>query len=276
MSFSPIRRCTLALNDRSRTRIGSFSRTQGVSSRSRRGQGVVAVKRQAPLVLRPVGDTPQLFGKNSGQIPGPSNSPIEEPSPLCIPTDLPGQILQVKPVKAGSSNSVESNTFVVKQFTKQHDKPFKLVAKHAQTANKDTNRPAMDNNTIYVPSSPSSRANSPIDTSSGMAKKVEKQPANPTGVKRKVQKKKEKPQPMTPAEYARILQAKAAATVGDNADDQSLRPGKERRKKPIVKFLEGKNIFYTGGDMKYASETTRGKMDIVRLSCRSCLFTLTQ
>lgn len=227
-------------------------------------------------MLRPVGDTAQLFGKNSGQVPGPSISPIEEPSLLCMPTDLPEQIVQVKPFETGSSNSVEPNNVVVKQFTKRHDKPFKLVDKHAQTANKDTDRPAMHNNTVLVPSSPSSRANSPINTSSGLAKKVEKQPANTTGVKRKVQRKKEKPQPMTPAEYARTLQAKAAAIAGDNAEDQSLRPGKERRKKPTIKFLEGKNIFYTGGDMKYASETTRGRMDIVRLSFPSCLFTLTQ
>ena len=82
----------------------------------------------------------------------------------------------------------------------------------------------------------------------------------PTVEKRKM-KKKEKLPPMIPAEYARLLQAKAAvADTGTNEKGCNL---KKRQKIPIVKFLEGKNIFYAGGDMKYASETTRGRMNIV-------------
>jgi DNA polymerase lambda len=62
--------------------------------------------------------------------------------------------------------------------------------------------------------------------------------------------KKEKPQLMTPTEYAQRLMDNAAKVA-------------EGRKSSVIKFLEGKNIFYIGGDMQYAGERTRGRMELV-------------
>ncbi|KAF8882840.1 hypothetical protein BD779DRAFT_905556 [Infundibulicybe gibba] len=54
---------------------------------------------------------------------------------------------------------------------------------------------------------------------------------------------------MSPEEYAQMIIANSQA---------STKGGKN-----IVKFLAGYVIFYTGGDMCYASERTRGRMDII-------------
>jgi hypothetical protein len=78
----------------------------------------------------------------------------------------------------------------------------------------------------------------------------------------KAKGKKEKPPPMSPADYARMLQAKLAAAASKDADPSTSKPI-PKRKASTVKFLEGKHIFYTGGDRTYASETTRGRMDLV-------------
>jgi hypothetical protein len=59
-------------------------------------------------------------------------------------------------------------------------------------------------------------------------------------------KTKEKPQLVTPLEYAQKLQS-------------ILRPPLVRK----ANYLKGKRIFYVGGDMKYASTKTRGRMDYV-------------
>ncbi|KIJ18088.1 hypothetical protein PAXINDRAFT_71726 [Paxillus involutus ATCC 200175] len=59
-------------------------------------------------------------------------------------------------------------------------------------------------------------------------------------------KTKEKPQLVTPLEYAQKLQS-------------ILRPPLVRK----ANYLKGKRIFYVGGDMKYASTKTRGRMDYI-------------
>lgn len=114
---------------------------------------------------------------------------------------------------------------------------------------------------IYVSSSPSSRANSPEPVKYHITKQTEKKKETKPAVEKKRPKgKKEKPSPMTPAEYARMLHEKAAAS---NVQDGSTSITAQRKKGHNFRFLEGKNIFYTGGDMKHASETTRKRMDIV-------------
>ena len=60
---------------------------------------------------------------------------------------------------------------------------------------------------------------------------------------------------MTPTKYARGLNEKLAPA----AESSTSKP----KKRTPVKFSEGKYIFYTGGDMKHASEVTCGKMDLV-------------
>jgi len=145
------------------------------------------------------------------------------------------------------------------------------IAKHSSMKQRDRllkrgsskmTAPVDESSIIYVSSSPSSRASSPvpvgksaITVTSKQEQTTTKQPAE----KRKVKGKKEKPQPVTPTEYARSLNEKLAAAALGTADSSTSKP----KKKTPVKFLEGKHIFYAGGDMKHASEMTRGRMDLV-------------
>jgi DNA polymerase lambda len=72
----------------------------------------------------------------------------------------------------------------------------------------------------------------------------------PTKGQKRLSVRKEKPRLVTPAEYAQqLLDGAAKATEG--------------RKSSVIKFLEGKKIFYIGGDMQYAGERTRGRMELV-------------
>lgn len=153
------------------------------------------------------------------------------------------------------------------------------IAKHSSM--KESNRllkqgrskmtaPVDQSSIIDLFSSPSSHSSSPapvgkaaIAVTSKQEKKTVKQPAEKKG-----KGKKEKPQPMTPTEYARNLNEKLAAAASNAAESSSSKP----KKKASIKYLEGKHIFYTGGDMKHASEMTRGRMDLVRFP--SLLFLL--
>lgn len=101
-------------------------------------------------------------------------------------------------------------------------------------------------------------ATAPSHASLPHASEAGKQPPRQKAIRRsvaqpKAQKsksgKKEKQGPVSPTEYAQQLLDKAKL------------PGK--RKSSAVKFLEGKNIFYIGGDMQFAGERTRGRMELV-------------
>lgn len=118
----------------------------------------------------------------------------------------------------------------------------------------ETAAPAGESSVIYVPSSPSSRESTPPP-----AKKARKQSDSSTVDKGKqraktavtaAKAKKEKPKPVTPFEFAEQLKTMGLA-------------GKTQRRVSSAPFLEGYNVFYTGGDRTYASETTRNRMEIV-------------
>lgn len=121
-----------------------------------------------------------------------------------------------------------------------------------------------DSSIIYVSSSPSSRASSPAPVV--LKRKEKNMKAAVDKPKTKTKGKKEKPPPITPADYARMLQVKSAAAAATAPSDADPSTSKfvPKRKASGIKFLEGKHIFYTGGDRTYASETTRGRMDLVR------------
>jgi len=140
--------------------------------------------------------------------------------------------------------------------TKPRGKVIKL-----KPSRKPVAQPVDESSIIYISSSPSSRASSPAPVVSKQKEKQKKAPVEKN--KTKTKGKKEKPLPMTPADYARMLQAKLAAAASRDADPSTSKPI-PKRKASTVKFLEGKHIFYTGGDRTHASETTRGRMDIVR------------
>ena len=188
--------------------------------------------------------------------PNPPTSPIEEISVVLPP--------------AAPENQVKDKTFMSKT-SDLYSEVKERIAKHSSIKQRDKllkrgsskmTAPVDESSIIYVSSSPSSRASSPIPAvksaftvTSKQGQKTRKQPVEK-------RKGKEKPQPMTPTEYARSLNEKLAAAASDAADSSTSKP----KKRTPVKFLEGKYIFYTGGDMKHASEMTRGRMDLVRFS----------
>jgi len=149
----------------------------------------------------------------------------------------------------------------------------KRIANHESTkhqgkvikskSRKPVAQPIDKSSIIYVSSSPSSRASSPAPVV--LKQKEKNMKAAVDKPKTKTKGKKEKPPPMTPVDYARMLQVKSAAAAAASSDaDPSTSKPVHKRKTSGIKFLEGKHIFYTGGDRTYASETTRGRMDLVR------------
>lgn len=185
----------------------------------------------------------------------PPTSPIEEISVVLSPDALDNQSKSRMATSKTSELYLEVKERIAKHSSMKQRNRLLKRGSSKMTASAD------ESSIIYVSSSPSSRASSPIlapknaiAVTSKREQKTTKQPVE----KRLGKGKKEKPQPMTPAEYARSLNEKLAA-ASNAADSSSSKP----KKRTPIKFLEGKHIFYAGGDMKHASEMTRGRMNLV-------------
>jgi hypothetical protein len=87
---------------------------------------------------------------------------------------------------------------------------------------------------------------------------------------------KAKPEQVTPAEFAQRLREQAATTDSTSflrlqaSDHGNLKARQSSTKLPIKtvqpsQYLRGYVIFYTGGDLTYASARTRGCMNYVRV-----------
>lgn len=187
--------------------------------------------------------------------PNPPTSPIEEISEVLPPAALESQVKNKTSMSKTNDLYLEVKERIAKHSSvKQRDKLLKRGSSK-MTA------PIDESSIIYVSSSPSSRASSPISAVKSSFTVTSKQGQKKTKQPAEKRKGKEKPQPMTPTEYARSLNEKLAAAASVAADASTSKP----KKRTPVKFLEGKHIFYTGGDMKHASEMTRGRMDLVGL-----------
>jgi len=231
-----------------RSRINSFSRTMGDSRKRHRCQNLVSVRRQCPLDLRPVDILPPSDHST------PAMSPIEGSS-------VPGAILNPSESIIERTLSSSKSNAVTRDITRQANKQYHKPLKADNVMNKAIPFHVEEDGSNFVRRPPSSSSSVDVPHA-GMSETLRNaQPPVKANVEKRKTKKKEKPPPMTPADYARLLQAKAAVAETGTEDKGSNLT--KRRKTPIVKFLEGKNIFYAGGDMKYASETTRGRMDIV-------------
>lgn len=183
----------------------------------------------------------------------PPTSPIEEISAVLSPAALENQVEDKTSMSKTSDLYLEVKERIAKHSSiKKRDRLLKRGSSK-MTASVD------ESSIIYVSSSPSSRASSPIPAVKSALTVTSKQGQKTTKHPVEKRKGKEKPQPMTPTEYARSLNEKLAAAASDAADCSTSKP----KKRTPVKFLEGKHIFYTGGDMKHASEMTRGRMDLV-------------
>lgn len=178
-------------------------------------------------------------------VDGESSSPIEDPSAfLSAPQPQP------QPQRHPSLH------LEVQKRVAQHASMKgrgKVLKKSATTSKPPNNVIPIDlSSIIYVDSSSSSsRASSPVPvlpskSSKDKGKGKAVQPVKPPPKKKS---SKDKKLHFTPTEYAHMLLDKLA--LGEIQNSR------------LKQFLQGLNILYLGGDMKYASESTRKKMDLV-------------
>ena len=73
--------------------------------------------------------------------------------------------------------------------------------------------------------------------------------------------KKEKEPRYTPSEYAKVIQAQMA----------ELQKNGTKGKGKVVPFLKGKRIYFHGGDLNMAGESTRKRMKLVRIRLLAAL-----
>ncbi|KAG6844101.1 hypothetical protein H0H87_009776 [Tephrocybe sp. NHM501043] len=194
--------------------------------------------------------------------PDPPTSPIEEVS-------------IIEPKSKGKMKAASSTLYLEIQrriathsSAKKRDKLIKISLPDKSMNEKSENETEDDDSSVIcLSSTPSPRSSSPLraDASSKrLTKKTQLQPSSSKGVKGEEKekekpkatksKKKEKPPPVTPEEYAQKLVDKVSTKMADVDPNAPI---------PASKFLHGMNIFYTGGDMIYASERTRGRMDLL-------------
>ncbi|KIM37901.1 hypothetical protein M413DRAFT_448167 [Hebeloma cylindrosporum] len=237
--------------------ISSFSRSINHSPMKRRREDVILIPKKKELDLRPLHDVgiSRQPSKNNVPASGPPTSPIEDPSIASAYQASPKKLA----LEASDMYLEVKKRIANHQSSKHSGKVIKL-----KPSRKPVAQPTDEPSIIYVSSSPSSRASSPAPV---VLKQKAKEKEMKTAVekpKAKTKGKKEKPPPVTPADYARMLQVKAAAAATASSDvDPSTSKSVPKRKASGIKFLHGKHIFYTGGDRTYASETTRGRMDLV-------------
>ncbi|XP_006455903.1 hypothetical protein AGABI2DRAFT_227537 [Agaricus bisporus var. bisporus H97] len=129
---------------------------------------------------------------------------------------------------------------------KRRDKVLPLETEHTEIT--FSGRSQSNKDPDQARKSPSASSRAVLPPVSGVSKsKRSRLSSVPPKAQKKQSGKKEKPRLMTPAEYAQQL----------------LETHAERYKSSVIKFLEGKNIFYIGGDMQYAGERTRGRMELI-------------
>ncbi|KAJ6578743.1 DNA polymerase lambda [Mycena vulgaris] len=100
------------------------------------------------------------------------------------------------------------------------------------------------------PPSPEPNAIRPIKATIKPKPKPTERPKPPPAAKKGKKKEKIK---MYPKDYAQMLNDKLSAPP-----DPAEKPSRQ-----YDQFLKGKNLFYTGGDMTWASERARGRMDLI-------------
>jgi hypothetical protein len=217
-------------------------------------------KRKIPA-LKFTALAPPVQTKKATDVPQPQTSPIEDANEL-LSMSVAGP-----PTSANNSNKVAlqagpSRLYLeVKERVAQHSstkgrgKVIKLNTKNVNKIAVQPSEPSIIDISSSPPPPPSDRTSSHAPLPSTAIKST---PANRLITKddkskhKPIKGKKEKPPTMTPVEYALQLREKA-----------TLAPKDISKKKSINKFLQGLNIFYAGGDMKFASEQTRGRMRFV-------------
>jgi DNA polymerase lambda len=171
---------------------------------------------------------------------GPSNATgISEFVPQATSTQLPAMPAAVATIQTKVSNLSRSKP------PSKRDRVIKIAPKHmvdVETSNVTTPDATR---LLSIPSAPNVSKSSSVlhrgDSKTKLAVGKDKKPVTSKS------KKKEK-ELMTPLAYAQILCNKLDV-LAKKTD-----------------FLKGKRLFYTGGDMQYASQSTKKKMELVMLS----------
>jgi len=184
--------------------------------------------------------SPDSIGKLGRPSQGPSSAtPISEFQPQATSTQLPETPAGPVSVQTKVANFSRSKA------TPKRDRVLKLTPKHKAEA--DINNITTPNATgVSISTAPDAGVSSsvpPRADASNTKSKVTKDKKLTTSKN----KKKEK-ELVTPLAYAQILCNKLDV-LAKKTD-----------------FLKGKRLFYTGGDMQYASQSTKKKMELVRSS----------
>ncbi|KAF7369789.1 DNA polymerase lambda [Mycena venus] len=190
-------------------------------------------------------------------------SPIEDPDfSVLVSRFEPAATSTQPPLAAAPSMFLQLQERMEKHAMMKREKKLlkatsKPSAKVAEASKDGPSNPISEDESSIISVSSSSRPSSPESnrkpaTTKSTAKPKPQPAAHSKPAHAKRGKKKEKVK-MYPNEYARMLNEKSKETP-----DPAAKP---RRK--VDQFLKGKNIFYTGGDMTWASETTMGRMDLI-------------
>jgi DNA polymerase lambda len=222
-------------------------------------------KRKIPA-LKLITLAPPVRTKMVTDGPHPQTSPIEDANDL-----LPIESVPVPPTSDNSNKAAlqagPSRLYLeVKERVAQHsstkrrDKVIKLNTKAVpKTAVQPSEPSIIDISSSPPPSDRASSLPAPLPSIATKSTSINRDiTKNDKSKPKPIKGKKGKPPAMTPVEYANNLREKA-----------TLASGEVSKKKSVNKFLEGMNIFYTGGDMQFASEQTRGRMSLV---CSSLIF----
>ncbi|KAH9929394.1 uncharacterized protein B0H18DRAFT_996945 [Fomitopsis serialis] len=179
----------------------------------------------ANTLQRPLSPVVDVGARNIEQ-PVPSSSRI-------IPTEAQATSNDVvKPPKTRSSNhAVRKNAALISKVIKVFGGGSGPDAAHSSSS-------------VTTPA-----ASGPSSSKANLARgKAAAEPKTKTGPLKNQKSGKKKRELVTPLEYAQRLQDQLSEMAAT-------------RKSRVSPYLRGKRIYYYGGDMKYASEETRGRMD---------------
>jgi DNA polymerase lambda len=205
-----------------------------------------------------------------------TQSPIEEPDFSVLVSRFEPEATSTQPPVAAARSLFLETKERMEQGLKQNSR-MQREKKQLKAASKAGRRIAGPSNNVQsdaisgdessiVSVSSSSRPSSPEHN---------RKPTNKSSAKVKPKSKTAAPLKMAlakkgKAEKVKMLPHEYAQMLVDQSNEPLDPAVKPRRK--VDQFLKGKNIFYTGGDMKWASITTMGRMDLVSFISARQLF----
>ncbi|KIK98285.1 hypothetical protein PAXRUDRAFT_824032 [Paxillus rubicundulus Ve08.2h10] len=168
--------------------------------------------------------------------------PANRPEPVVLPSSRPSDHLH-----GGNSRRERVAFSTGPGLDSATDQDVSNITSFSDTPSREPNRHVRVGSDVSDVDAPSSmRPPDPKESKLRRTVSGARQNKGSSSTAKGGKKAKEKPQLVTPLEYAQKLQS-------------SFRPPLVRK----ANYLKGKRIFYVGGDMKYASIKTRGRMDYI-------------